>query len=135
MLIIVYFYLVLLVSELLSLINYYTPLAIRIFNGIIIICLLLFYRGKMLVIKQYIYSIRVQKVSFYQIILLFFATVTLINGFIIAPNNWDSMTYHFPRFLHWFSNQNLNYFYTSNSRENILPTLPDLLFAQLFGIF
>jgi hypothetical protein len=53
----------------------------------------------------------------------------------IAPNNWDSMTYHLPRFLHWFSNQNLNYFYTSNSRENILPTLPDLLFAQLFGIF
>jgi hypothetical protein len=135
MFIIIYFYLVLVISELLSLFNYFTPLAIKIFNIIIIICITLIFRKKIYEFKHYISSFSIQRVNFYQIVLLFFAIVSLFNGIMIAPNNWDSMTYHFSRFLHWFSNQDLNYFYTSNSRENIIPTLPDLLFAQMFAIF
>jgi hypothetical protein len=45
------------------------------------------------------------------------------------------MTYHFPRYLHWFENKNLEYFYTSNPRQNWSPILPDLLFAQFFALF
>jgi hypothetical protein len=135
MFIIIYFYLVLFVSELLSLFGYFTPMAIRIFHISIILCLALVFRNQKLVCKQFISSFSVQKINSYQIILLFFSIVSLFNGFIIAPNNWDSLTYHFSRFLHWFSNQDLNYFYTSNSRENIIPILPDLLFAQMFAIF
>ena len=135
MFIIIYFYLVLLVSELLSVFNSFNPLAIRIFHIIIVLCLALIFKSKIHKCKHYISNLSIQRVNFYQIVLLFFAIVSLFNGIMIAPNNWDSMTYHFSRFLHWFSNQDLNYFYTSNSRENIIPTLPDLLFAQMFAIF
>jgi hypothetical protein len=110
-------------------------MAIRIFYLSIILCIALMFRSKKLVFKQFISRFSVQKINSYQIILLFFAIVSLFNGIMIAPNNWDSLSYHFSRFLHWFSNQDLNYFYTSNSRENIIPTLPDLLFAHMFAIF
>lgn len=135
MFIIIYCYLVLLVSEMLSSFNYFTPLALRIFNIIIVLCIVLIFKSKIYEFKHFISSFSIQKVNSHQTVLLFFATVTLFSGVMIAPNNWDSMTYHFSRFLHWFSNQNLNYFYTSNSRENIIPILPDLLFAQMFAIF
>ena len=58
-----------------------------------------------------------------------------ISGFFIAPNNWDSMTYHLPRFLHWFNNKSLDFFVTSNQRQNASPILPDLVFAQAFTFF
>jgi len=40
----------------------------------------------------------------------------VIAGLSIAPNNRDSMTYHLPRYLHWFNNKNLDFFTTTNLR-------------------
>jgi hypothetical protein len=45
------------------------------------------------------------------------------------------MTYHLPRYLHWFNNKSLDFFVTSIQRQNISPILPDLVFAQTFVLF
>jgi hypothetical protein len=60
---------------------------------------------------------------------------SFLSGILVAPNVVDSMTYHFPRYLHWFENGNLEYFYTANARQNVSPILPDLLFAEFYSLF
>ena len=135
MVLILYFYTVLLVSEILSMLNSFTPKILMILNISIITLLGIYviYRK-----DTFLASIRKmlgKKDIFYLIILSIFPIVSFISGSFIAPNNWDSMTYHFSRFLHWLSNNNLSFFITSNDRENIYPILPDILFAQLFSVF
>lgn len=46
------------------------------------------------------------------IVTLFFVSL------LYAPNNYDSMTYHMARVAHWVQAQSVNFFDTSNSREN-----------------
>lgn len=38
-------------------------------------------------------------------------------GLIVPPNNWDSMTYHLPRAMHWLQNQTVAHYPTSNLRQ------------------
>lgn len=35
----------------------------------------------------------------------------------VAPNNWDSMTYHLPRIEHWIQNANVDFYPTDNLRQ------------------
>lgn len=58
-----------------------------------------------------------------------------ISGIIYSPSVYDSFTYHFPRILHWYRNENLNYFFTTISRQNEHPILYDLLTLQIFLLF
>lgn len=135
MVLILYFYVALLVSEILSMLNSFTPRILMILNISIITLLgiyVIYYKD---IFLASIRKMLGKKDIFYLIILSIFPIVSFISGSTIAPNNWDSMTYHFSRFLHWLSNNNLNFFITSNDRENIYPILPDILFAQLFSVF
>lgn len=135
MVLILYFYVALLVSEILSMLNSFTPKILMILNIFIITLLgiyVIYYKD---IFLASIRKMLGKKDIFYLIILSIFPIVSFISGSTIAPNNWDSMTYHFSRFLHWLSNNNLNFFITSNDRENIYPILPDILFAQLFSVF
>jgi hypothetical protein len=135
MILIIYFYIALFASEILSLLNSFTPKILKIFNISIIILLGIYIIYRKDLFLTSFRKILSEKDTFYLIILSIFPTMSFISGSNIAPNNWDSMTYHFSRFLHWLSNNNLNFFITSNKRENIYPILPDILFAQLFSFF
>jgi len=51
------------------------------------------------------------------------ALILLINAlvaFSYPPNNWDSMTYHLPRVMHWAANANLRFYPTPIDRQLFL---------------
>jgi|GEM_PF-3830109 len=60
--------------------------------------------------------------------------LTFITGLLVAPNNWDSLTYHLPRAAQWLQNAGLEFFVTSNARQNVITPLPDVLLAQLLAL-
>ena len=64
-------------------------------------------------------------------ILLFFIIVALLSlllqGLIYPPNNWDSMTYHMSRIMHWLSNESVSHFPTHILRHLYQPP-----FAEYF---
>jgi len=43
--------------------------------------------------------------------------VCLITAIIAPPNNWDVMTYHMPRVMHWVQNQSVAHYPTNNTRQ------------------
>lgn len=57
--------------------------------------------------------------------------LTLLTGFLVAPNNWDSLTYHLSRGAHWLQQGSLDFFVPTSSRENTMSPLGDLVFAHL----
>ncbi|MBD2121276.1 glycosyltransferase family 39 protein [Trichocoleus sp. FACHB-262] len=57
--------------------------------------------------------------------------LTLATALIAAPNNWDAMTYHLPRVMHWLQNQTVAYYPTNNIRQISLPPGTGYLVAQL----
>ena len=129
MYLILYFYFILCASEILSLLNQFTITSMRIITILLILTFMLLE----LVKKHRTKNIKLRPI--YLIFLTFFGSISAFQGYFISKNNWDSMTYHFPRFLHWFTNRNLDFFYTTIERQNFMPILPDLLFAHNFSIF
>ena len=63
--------------------------------------------------------------------LLFFIIVALLSlllqGLIYPPNNWDSLTYHMSRIMHWLSNESVSHFPTYVIRDLYQPP-----FAEYF---
>ncbi len=123
-----WFYSTLAASELLSLLNLFNRTNLRIFS---LFQILVFF----VVILKNRNLLKFFKPSGLNVLTFFISIVGIFSGVLISQNNWDSMTYHFPRFLHWFQNQNLDYYYTAIGRQNASPILPDLLFAQFFTLF
>ena len=128
MLLILWLYLTLILSELLSFFKQFTVIHFKITSFAVLLLLIIF-------------AVRMHKkfqVNYRNIsipIICFVGFMTFLSGLLISPNNWDSLTYHLPRYLHWFENRNLSFFYTSNNRQNFSPILPDLLYAQFYTIF
>jgi len=52
-------------------------------------------------------------------LIFFILLVTLFIALVSPPNNFDSMTYHMPRVSHWIQNRSIDFFTTSNSRQNL----------------
>lgn len=59
------------------------------------------------------------------IIVLFLALVT-------TPNNWDSMTYHLPRIVHWVQNRSVEHFATNCVRQISSPVLAEFVNLHVF---
>ncbi len=64
-----------------------------------------------------------------------FLTVTIIlivgiNAILAAPNNWDSMTYHLPRVMHWMQNHSVEHYPTSILRQLYQPPGAEFLILQ-----
>lgn len=47
--------------------------------------------------------------------------LTALTALVAAPNNWDSMTYHLPRVMHWIQNQSVAYYPTHILRQLYQP--------------
>lgn len=48
-------------------------------------------------------------------------SVCLFTALMSPPNNYDSMTYHMPRVMHWIQNQSVNHYPTHNLRQISFP--------------
>lgn len=55
--------------------------------------------------------------------------------FVVAPNNWDAMTYHLSRAVYWLQGESLAYRETHNLRQVVFPPNAELglLWAMLFS--
>ncbi len=61
---------------------------------------------------------------FYNLSLIFVIFIALTIGLIAItapPNNWDSMTYHMPRVVHWIQNQSVAHYPTSYTPQIYSP--------------
>jgi len=47
--------------------------------------------------------------------------INLLTGLVAPPNNWDSMTYHMPRVMHWIQNQSVVHYQTNIIRQISFP--------------
>jgi len=52
--------------------------------------------------------------------ILFFVVVLLLIAILQPPNNWDGMTYHMSRVMHWIQNGNVDYYATHIDRQILL---------------
>ena len=43
-----------------------------------------------------------------------------------VPYNWDSMTYHLPRIMHWIQNGSINHYSTNIVRQVTSPTFAEV---------
>ena len=60
----------------------------------------------------------------------FILTICLITALISSPNNWDVMTYHLPRVMHWAQNQSIAHYPTNNTRQISFPTTAGYIVTQ-----
>ncbi|MEI8061174.1 MAG: phospholipid carrier-dependent glycosyltransferase [Candidatus Berkelbacteria bacterium] len=111
-------------AELLSLFNSLSRIPITALWLIFILWLISLNKKEILAGRTSIFSQRKIKTGkkvigqrFFFAILLIFLTATFTVAYFSSPNNWDSMTYHLPRILHWIQNQNLNFYPTNNTRQ------------------
>jgi len=69
---------------------------------------------------------------FYAIILGLFLLLLLSIAILQAPNNWDSMTYHLPKILHWIAHKNVNHYATHIGRQIALNPMAEYLILHTF---
>lgn len=63
--------------------------------------------------------------------LAFIGLATLITALAAPPNNWDSMTYHMSRVVHWLQNGSVAHYPTSNLRQLELNPWAEFAIAHL----
>ena len=118
-------FLVLVSTETLSLFNLYTYKGLAffwaIFNFILLFVLALKFKNR----KDEIFDFQLFRKAretdtsgriIYLFILLLLSGL-FIQGLIYPPNNFDSMTYHMARIVHWVQNGNVNYYPTGIIRQ------------------
>lgn len=70
-----------------------------------------------------------EKGMFYLICTFF--TLTLIQGLLYPPNNWDSLTYHMSRIMHRIGNESVSYFPTHTLRQLYQPPFSEYIILNL----
>lgn len=65
-------------------------------------------------------------------LLIFVLLPVLFLSIYAAPNNWDSMTYHLGRMMHWIQNQNIEHYPTHISRQLFNPPLAEYVMMHFY---
>jgi 4-amino-4-deoxy-L-arabinose transferase-like glycosyltransferase len=131
--------LVLISTEVLSLFNLYTYKGLVVFWGVFNLILFLIIARKLKHQKKGIFNFSLfQKIrnvdntskTLWLLIILLLSGI-FFQGLIYPPNNWDSMTYHMARIVHWVQNSNVNYYPTNIIRQLNQPPFAEYFIAQL----
>jgi hypothetical protein len=68
----------------------------------------------------------------YLVVIFIFILIPLfVLALIVPPNNWDSMTYHMPRVMHWIQNLNIYPYPTGNVRQLVTPPLAEYIILNM----
>ncbi len=66
---------------------------------------------------------------------LLLTILALIGGLLYAPNNYDYLTYRFPRLLNWSADHHWSWISTGDDRMNLSATQMEWMMAPLFLLF
>jgi 4-amino-4-deoxy-L-arabinose transferase-like glycosyltransferase len=58
----------------------------------------------------------------------------LATGLASAPNNYDSMTYHLPRVMHWLQGESVAHYYTPITRQLYQPPFAEYAIAHVISL-
>jgi hypothetical protein len=123
----------LITAEILSLFEIFNVLTIRIITPVFLIGYIglnyLKYRNDFF--KQAFISI---KNTLSLPVVITFGLLT-VSALIYLPSNYDSNTYHLPRFIHWLQNQHLNHYKTSIFRQVYQPYLNEIFLSFIYSTF
>lgn len=114
-------------TELLSLFNLLKLEGLLIFWILLGLTLLTYILLKKISLKFFPFSAIDKISSFFIALLLIFLLLFAIIVILQAPNNWDSMTYHLPKVMHWIQNQNVNHYATHIGRQVALNPMAEYL--------
>ena len=73
------------------------------------------------------------KIIYFSVLIILM--IILIQGILYPPNNYDSMTYHLPRVIHWIDNQSINHYATNIFRQLYQPPFSEFLILNDYLIF
>ena len=133
------FFLILLSTEALSVINQITFKGILIFWILVVIFESIVLFGLIRSRKNDIAQINIfkDKIIFhwYEWLILFFigliCATTLLIALLSPPNNYDSMTYHMARVAEWIRHQDVKFYPTAIARQNYSPPLAEYAILHL----
>ena len=58
--------------------------------------------------------------------------IVVILAFLTVPYNWDSMTYHLPRMMHWVQNRSVAHYAANDIRQLVSPVLAEFINVQVY---
>lgn len=61
--------------------------------------------------------------------------ITLILAIKMTPNNWDSMTYHLPRIMHWAQNGSVEHYASNSLRQITSPVLAEFVNLYVYVMY
>ena len=121
----------LLIIEVLSIYNKIQFRYLIVFWGMVNISILIrlvAYRNRLVDVRYDIKRINdaVKKNWFFLLI----GSVVLALSIVTVPYNWDSMTYHLPRIMHWIQNGSVAHYATNDIRQISSPVLAEFINMQ-----
>lgn len=72
-----------------------------------------------------------KNIIFYLLLIISILLPLLFLCIYVPPNNYDSMSYHLPRVLHWIQDRNVYPFPTNNIRQVIMPPLSEYIILNV----
>jgi hypothetical protein len=121
----------LITAEILSLFTIFNVLTLRIITPVFLLGYIGLYFSKYRsdIFKRAFISI---KNTFSLPALIIFGLLS-VSAFFYLPSNYDSNTYHLPRFIHWLQNGHLNHYTTSIFRQVYQPYLNEIFLSFIYS--
>ena len=75
---------------------------------------------------------KLNQISFWHILVILFVIILIVMGIKTTPYNWDSMTYHLPRIMHWVQNGSIDHYATNIVRQVASPAFAEIADLHIY---
>ncbi|MBF0569253.1 MAG: glycosyltransferase family 39 protein [Candidatus Omnitrophica bacterium] len=124
-------------AEALSLFSALTPLAITLywsFLAVFLSAFLIYDRKKALAVRG---PVLAAFPFFDKMLIAWIGAIVVLTAtiaFFAPPNNWDSMTYHMARVMHWLQDRTMAHYPTSIPRQNVYSPAAEIFILHLTAL-